>query len=89
MALVDSAVSVVSIVRPVTGEPSDRTRHLIEQWPDLLATIDIIRRQLRRNHLAGVSVDAKMQIAPRASRIMLLHKPLAGTTQFQASAVHQ
>jgi hypothetical protein len=70
MALVDSAVDVVSIVRPIPGKPSRRTCHLIEQWPDLLASIDIIRPQLRNNDVAGVSVDAKMQLAPGGSNFL-------------------
>jgi hypothetical protein len=55
---------------------------LIQQWTDLRAIIDIIRRQLRRNDLAGVSGDAKMQLASGASsfRTTLLHKPFAGAT---------
>jgi hypothetical protein len=73
------------------AKPSHQIRHLIEQWPDLRAIIDIIRRQLRRSDLAGVSGDAKMQLASGASsfRTTLLHKPFAGATQFQGGAVPQ
>jgi hypothetical protein len=66
MAFDDGAAGVVSIVRAITGIRSHRTGHLIEQWPDLRALIDIIRRQLRRNDLAGVGVNANMELPPGA-----------------------
>jgi hypothetical protein len=50
----------------------------------------VINAQTMRAILSA-SVNANMELLPGASccRTVLLHKPLAGTAQFQAGAVHQ
>ena len=69
MALGDRAVDIVPIVCAITSERGDRTCDLFEERCDLLAVIDIIARQFRRDDLAGIGIRTEMQFPPRASSL--------------------
>jgi len=55
----------------------------------LRVIVNVIGRQRGHHDLAGVGVNAKVQLPPTPSRAraVLLHQPLAGTAQLQAGDV--
>jgi len=83
------AADVVSVVCAVTDEGCDGTPDLVEQRVDLQAIVHVFGGQRGRHDLAGVGVNAKVQLPPRPSRLraVLLHQPLTGAAQPQAGAV--
>jgi len=64
MAFGDRLVDLVLIVSAIAGEGSERTTNLVEKYAGLRAVVDLSRRQLDRNDLTAVGIDANMQLAP-------------------------
>src|SRR5215213_6875550 len=91
MALANGAVDTSLIVGSITDEGGEGTWDLLEQGPDLGATIDIVTGQLRGEDLSSVGIHPDVQLAPGSALpgAVLLNQPLAGATQPQACAVDQ
>src|SRR3712207_9488841 len=79
------------IIRAVAGERGDRSVDLVEQGTDLRAIIGILVGQHRRDDLPSVGIHTEVQLSPGPARAsaVLLHQPLASTTELQPRVVHQ
>src|SRR3954462_7578777 len=91
MALGNTAVDTLLIIRPVASQRGDWAVGLVEQGTDLRAIIGILVGQHRRDDPPGVGIHADVELPPGPARAgaVLLNQPLAHATQLQARAVHQ
>jgi hypothetical protein len=86
-----STIDAILVVGAIAGERRDGPGHLTKQRADLRGVIHIVRRQIGRDDLARLGIQADMQLPPGAAGLgaVLLDQPLAGATELQSRAVHQ
>src|SRR3954470_13650202 len=91
VALGDTPVDTLLIIRPVASHRGDWAVGLVEQGTDLRAIIGILVGQHRRDDPPGVGIHADVELPPGPARAgaVLLDQPLTRATQLQARAVHQ
>ena len=91
MALSNRVVDANLVVSSVTDEGGKWSWDLVEQGLNLRAIVNIATGQLRCEDLAGLGVDADVQLAPGSTSpgTVFLDQPLAGSAQTQACAVDQ
>src|SRR5215207_1801604 len=91
MALRDTGVNAILVIRTVARDRGYRPCRLVEQGTDLSAVVGLSPGQRCGHDLAGVGVYTEMQLSPRPARAgaMFLDQPLAWPTQLQARTVHQ
>ena len=87
----NGGVNSILIVGSIAGHRRHGIRDLVEQSADLGAVIDVFAGQRRSHDLAGLGIDAEVQLPPRSPHLgaVLLNQPLAGATELQPRAVHQ
>src|SRR5215213_4055632 len=91
VALGDTAVDTLLIIRPVASQRGDRAVDLVEQGTNLRAIIGILVGQYRGDDppSAGIHADVELLPGPALAGSMLLGQPLASTTELQPRAVYQ
>ena len=64
---------------------------MTKQRADLRGVIHVVCRQIGRDDLARIGIQADMQLPPGTVGLgaVLLDQPLAGATELQSCAVHQ
>src|SRR3712207_1086929 len=90
MALDDTAVNTLLIIRPVASQRGDRAVDLVEQGTNLRAVIGILVGQHRRDDPPGAGIQAEVELppGPTLAGTMLLGQPLARATELQPRTVH-
>jgi hypothetical protein len=83
LVLGDSGVDAGLIVGSIADEGGEWTGNLVEQRLDQRAILDLATRQLGREDLSSLSIDADMELTPGPASpgAVFLDQPLTRTTE--------